>query len=280
MKKGFTLIELLVVVSIIALLLAVILPGLRKAKDAARRTICLSNIKSQTLSWNLYANDNGGKIAAAKTTPIYETSSNPRTFDWHPGYLKNWGPTWVGMIHPTASFGLQTTDAKAQLACVTMGTFYPYSGQSPDIYRCPEDREDWQACSYSPVDAMDGANPPYFENKGKIYKKTTEIRHAATMLVFVCVGTNASNQSWTVCPNKVEWWDKPPVRHPYLGDTSTFRQSGTTVSFVDGHAEYWKWQDRRTVEFALGISKDRAATAQNNEDFTKLQMAIWGGLKR
>jgi prepilin-type N-terminal cleavage/methylation domain-containing protein len=69
MKKGFTLIELLVVISIIALLLAVLLPGLRKAKDAARRTICVSNIKSQTLSWNLYANDNGGEIAAAQTTP-------------------------------------------------------------------------------------------------------------------------------------------------------------------------------------------------------------------
>jgi prepilin-type N-terminal cleavage/methylation domain-containing protein len=53
MKKnnGFTLIELLVVIAIIALLLAVILPSLRLAKEAGKRIVCLNNLKQLSLGW-------------------------------------------------------------------------------------------------------------------------------------------------------------------------------------------------------------------------------------
>ena len=51
-EKGFTLIELLVVISIIALLLSILMPGLQKAKEKAQTTVCMSNIKQ----WNLLKN--------------------------------------------------------------------------------------------------------------------------------------------------------------------------------------------------------------------------------
>ncbi len=57
-KKGFTLIELLVVIAIIALLLSIILPSLRKAKEKAREVICKSNLKQWGVIFNLYAIDN------------------------------------------------------------------------------------------------------------------------------------------------------------------------------------------------------------------------------
>ncbi len=44
---------------------------------------------------------------------------------------------------------------------------------------------------------------------------------------------------------------------------------------ADGHAEYWKWLDERTIDFANGIG-DPLTTAQNNPDFNRLQAAIWG----
>ena len=59
-KKAFTLIELLVVIAIIALLLSILLPSLKLAKDLGRRTVCLAHLHSLGLSWVLYADENYG----------------------------------------------------------------------------------------------------------------------------------------------------------------------------------------------------------------------------
>ena len=61
-KKGFTLIELLVVIAIIALLLSVIVPSLKKAKEAAKDIICRTNLKSMQLATILYTEANEGKM--------------------------------------------------------------------------------------------------------------------------------------------------------------------------------------------------------------------------
>lgn len=57
-RRAFTLIELLVVIAIIALLMAVIVPSLNKAKIAAQKTICVNNVRSQALGVRLYAEQN------------------------------------------------------------------------------------------------------------------------------------------------------------------------------------------------------------------------------
>ncbi len=61
-KKGFTLIELLVVISIIAMLLAILMPALGKVKEKARATVCRANLKQWGLIINLYAQDNNGEM--------------------------------------------------------------------------------------------------------------------------------------------------------------------------------------------------------------------------
>jgi len=61
-KKAFTLIELLVVIAIIALLLSIIMPALQKVKDQARRIVCSSQMKQQSLALLMYAQENEEKM--------------------------------------------------------------------------------------------------------------------------------------------------------------------------------------------------------------------------
>jgi prepilin-type N-terminal cleavage/methylation domain-containing protein/prepilin-type processing-associated H-X9-DG protein len=62
-KKGFTLIELLVVIAIIALLLAILMPSLKKVKERAKQTICMTNLRGIGLAVQLYVNDHDNRTA-------------------------------------------------------------------------------------------------------------------------------------------------------------------------------------------------------------------------
>ena len=57
-SRGFTLIELLVVIAIIAILMAILIPALNRAREQGKRAACLSNVKQLGLAWVLYADDN------------------------------------------------------------------------------------------------------------------------------------------------------------------------------------------------------------------------------
>jgi len=116
-RRGFTLIELLVVIAIISLLVSILLPSLKQAKELAKRTVCMSNIHQLSLGVTLYANDFDGWLPESEYVPSdwtwyyswYNTLQNLGIFDGNPrdnGTVKglslcpsetniSWGGDWV-----------------------------------------------------------------------------------------------------------------------------------------------------------------------------------------
>jgi prepilin-type N-terminal cleavage/methylation domain-containing protein len=165
-KIGFTLIELLVVIAIIALLLSVLVPALKRAKDAAKVAVCLSSVKQLTLAWVAYTGDNNGEL-------IYADDGDGG--NQHPA----WSP-------PLYLNGTTKKSYKTQLDELYNGLLFAYIN-STKFYRCPSLPESFEvARSYNISQAMNGCSLAFAgETTAPIVKKMSDLRSTGTRLVFI-----------------------------------------------------------------------------------------------
>jgi prepilin-type N-terminal cleavage/methylation domain-containing protein/prepilin-type processing-associated H-X9-DG protein len=242
---GFTLIELLVVIAIIAILMAVIMPALNRAREMGKRAVCMNNTKTLALAWTLYSSENDGVIVRAQCTA---------------------DKGWVRQLSGAYANLPVEAPAEDQLAAIRGGDLYPLM-KMDKAYRCPVARKN-EMRTYSASPAMNG----YSHQEGPIVKNLNKLKQLSTRLAFLDDHGENWDAMWYIYYKEPRWWNPIPMRHG----------KGTVISFADGHTEFHPWKDERTIEFAQLTWKqaeDSADPSQpGNEDLRWIQTAVWGKL--
>jgi prepilin-type N-terminal cleavage/methylation domain-containing protein/prepilin-type processing-associated H-X9-DG protein len=263
-SKGFTLIELLVVIAIIALLLAILMPALNRVKEAGKRIQCTSNIRQLTIAWMTYANSNDDKAVQCNAT---KPPGNPPDATRYDEYNEK---GWTG-------FNYFDWPEEVQIRQIQRGLLFDY-GKNVKLYRCSNSKEEEGLRTYSMACVWNPSNQ--LTSPKKIIRKISKARNPSGRIVFadtVAVDFDARHRQFD---DKAEWKNIPSWRHA----------NGSTFSFADGHAEYWKWKNieltvdvaKASYEYAMSnrtFSSMRDQGDQSgNEDLKRVQRGIWGKL--
>jgi prepilin-type N-terminal cleavage/methylation domain-containing protein len=275
-SKGFTLIELLVVIAIIAILMAILMPALKRAREQGKRAACLSNLKQLTLAWIAYAGDNDDRIVNGEAYGGTAGTCPTPTGGMHD--REKW---WTGADCASDYMTGGKLDKQVQLSAIRAGALYPFV-PADGLYACPTGVRG-EMRTYTITDAMNGltsgrgpvTNGTVGVTIGKTtlwVKKTTQVvvPFPAERLVFVDEG-RVTPDSYATHYDVATWWDPPHCRH---GD-------GTNVSFVEGHAEYWKWKGKETIDdgkLANPIHQLQPKSEEGMEDLQRMQKGVWGRL--
>jgi len=245
--SGFTLIELLVVISIISMLMSIMLPGLSRAREQAKRVVCLSNLRQLMLVWYFYASYNEDILCS------------PDTY-WNdtPG-----SSYWVADGPPLPSNNVGGTET-----AIERGVLWAYAERTLDLYKCKSDASGFLR-SYSISNTMGG----YAHGQIRPFH-SLDVSGSSSKIVFIDA---ASRTRWiTGSFRPIDVSSTTPRWRIENGHNITARHSdGCNMSFADHHCKYWKWKDPRTVELA-NWEIDPAAASGNNRDLERMVELLEG----
>ena len=223
MRRAFTLIELLVVIAIIAVLMAILMPSLRLAKDHATRLQCIANVKTLSLAWLMYKDANDDKLVGAMI--------NDNEHAW---------------AHGVPS-GNATVEQEIDRA-IRQGALFPYVSKTVEVYRCPADQrmKDPRQTAYRSFSIANGANGettwPDNGDDHKTAQKYGDIKNPSLKYVFLeDIDPRGSNVgSWQFHFRPLAWIDPVAMWH----------KEQTTMGYADGHSEMHRWTDKSLIDWS------------------------------
>jgi hypothetical protein len=258
-QTGLTRIDAAVALACIALLLAQ--AGIINAggRERAKREACLANLRMLTAAWQIYADDNAGKIVNG--APIYTAGNNcTAAAPFYPTDSHYKELPWIG-----DAYGYTSAPSQQQCA-ISTGALWKYISDY-NIYRCPVGNKN-ELVTYAVVDGANGMPRTSTQAAGVWLKSKSQIVKPASRFVFIDLG-QPSVDSYASYYDQQRWFDLPPVRH----------EAGTCVSFVDGHSVFHKWKAQETITIGTGIAYNVApTTCDGRNDLYWMQIGCWGKL--
>jgi prepilin-type N-terminal cleavage/methylation domain-containing protein/prepilin-type processing-associated H-X9-DG protein len=263
-RFAFTLIELLVVIAIIAILAAMLLPALSKAKVRAQAIQCMNNSRQLMLAWRMYAEESRDLL------PFGYGVAAGAPYVWVKGIIN------VSTDSASDNWNVDTT--------IKQGILWPFC-KSPAIFRCPGDPSmalNSQNQRVPRVRSMSMSNwvggngdagPSYrgywgLPGKWHVYRKIQEMLNPGPANTFVLLDErkDSINDAYFVVemngfpnPGATQLIDYPASYHNRAGG----------FAFADGHSEIHKWRDPRTMPvLTTSLSTQSSPT---NQDIIWLQ---------
>jgi prepilin-type N-terminal cleavage/methylation domain-containing protein len=256
LRRAFTLIELLVCIAIIAILAAILFPVFAQAKESAKQTTCMMNMRQVGLAAKMYTTD-------------HEDSWYPvMRYDFRPGYAS--AVTWIGFDNNNGNL-VATVPGQANKPAkntVREGLIDRYL-KSEDVKRCPNQPKDYQLALahsgfqnnisspyYKKNPAADGneygpgSKNPHYENGIQTFEGVSgsELQEEANTLLAWEHASYAPYCSFLISYN---WFDSPPKDKALEAHFNFLHRKGTNTIWTDGHAKRMVYSQLRRPMFSV-----------------------------